>query len=454
MKTRKTYRWSSIIILPFALLLLIGFFTHFTDHVFYPYIGVNWLCLLLAAFYILGPWGKLRLDDADNPGKKYSLPRWLGLIFLLQLSMLMVYVGIYALCFNLLPVNNGAVSLTNTLATVWQQWIIYPWGIVAMLAVSLALNCYIQKEDAFISNVLAPLLKNKHDSLVTHISQLCIRNATLAGLSITFGFYLMIVAVLLTHNHTAMIPQGQKTSAFITALVMAVFGFLPFVKHGIAKLMRRQIPSILGICAIIVIGALIFLLLCVIFSTINVASNASGKPLYYDTLLKLGHKNVWMLLTVNWWLAFTPICGIIIGYISKGYTIRSCLIATLIGPALISFAPHFHYWMPHWLLIMFILVGFIIFFGILTQKNIRSMLVIGYIPKGGKYKARDYHFFFRRVFRFSGFTIYFYLPIGVMYLALASYVTGIFSCVVLGLVAISFVVALAKRDFGNMPDNT
>ena len=120
MKTRKTYRWSSIIILPFALLLLIGFFTHFTDHVFYPYIGVNWLCLLLAAFYILGPWGKLRLDDAENPGKKYSLPRWLGLIFLLQLSMLMVYVGIYALCFNLLPVNNGDVSLTHTLATVWQ----------------------------------------------------------------------------------------------------------------------------------------------------------------------------------------------------------------------------------------------------------------------------------------------------------------------------------------------
>ncbi|MDF1654740.1 MAG: BCCT family transporter [Coxiellaceae bacterium] len=452
MKTRKTYRWAMFVILPICFLFIIAFFTQATKALFYPYMIVNWIALAIAVFFIFSPWGNVRLECTENPGKMHSLTRLLGLIFLLQLSMLMMYVGLYTFTFDLLPVNSGSVSLTQVFATMWQKWVIFPWGIVAMLATSLAFICYNDKRDAFISTALMPLFNNKHNSLTTHVIQFCIRNATIVGIVLTLGIYMMIVAVLLTHDNPGMIPTGQNTPAFVTAIVLLVFAFLPPIKYATKRLMRRRVPSILGLCAMILIGALVILICSAVFSTITVQSAPSKHPLYYDTLIKIGREHVWLLLTTNWFLLLTPISAIIIGYWSRGYTVRSCLIATLIGPAIISFTPHFHYWMPAWLKLVFIFAGFLIFFMILTQKNIRSMLVLSYIPKNGIYKARDYHFFFRRVFRFTAAIPYFYLPIGIMFIALMAYFAGILTCIILGLAAISFIIALATRDLKAKPD--
>ncbi len=446
MKTRKTYKWSTYVILPIVIIAIFVFFTQATKYVFYPYMAVNWITLATAVFFIFSPWGSIRLDDDTNPGKKLSVIRWLLTIVLLELSMLLIYIGLYTFCYHLFPVHNGPVSLTQTLITIWQKWVIYPWGAVGMLAISLAFVCYNNKEDAFVSSTIVPLLKNKNDSLTTHNLQFNVRNSIMSGIAVTFGLYLMLIAVLLSHNHPNLIPHGLTTPAFVTALIMAVFAFLPFIKMAERKLLRRGIPTILGICTMLVLGALVLLVFSALFSTITVTQKGYHNPLYYKSLISLGHNGIWLLFTVNWWLIMVPVAATVIGYLSKGYSIRSTLLATMVGPALMSMAPHFHYYIPHTLLLVLIFVGFIIFFGIITTKNIRGMIALGAIPKQGKYKSRDYHFFYRRTFRYAASIPYFYLPIGIMYVALLMYTVGILACIVLVLAAISFIVAIAKRD--------
>lgn len=444
MKTRKTYRYMSFIILPIVVILMVLFFSKAPQFLFYPYIGVNWVALLTVAFFILSPWGNIRLQSKDNPGKLYSLSGWWLRVALLQISLTLVYIGLYTFCYRILPIHNGNVSLSMTLDTLWKHWLVYPWGIVTIVTIALAYTAYNLKRNAFVSSTVESLLHNKDDSLITHLVGICPRNAIVAAVSMTFGLYALLIACMLVSGHTNLIAQGMKTNTFVVALLMLVFAILPFVKSGIRRLMRRQIPSIIGIVSLLMILAVVVLILSGVINSIPLPNQKQSSPIYYNDLMKLGYQNIWLLFSTNWWLAYTPICALIIGRISKGYSIRTVALGILIGPAIIAAIPHIHTWLSPLLLMILIGAGFLIFFGMLSLKQNRSMLVHQHIPKNGVYKSRDYHFFFRRVFRFSCIAVYFYLPIGIMYIALMLYFAATLSVVVYLLTAISVVMAVIK----------
>lgn len=424
---------------------LMAFFTHLQPFLFYPYMGVNWLCLATAAFCVLSPWGGVVIDDEQSPGKLYGLFGWWLRIFLMQLSLILVYIGLHTLAYKALPVSNGQVDLTDTLKTIWQHWALYPWGAVAMMTIAMSFTAYNQRRNAFVSSTAQDLLHNKDDSLLTHLLGICSRNALVAALSTTFGLYMLFAACLLVQGHTKAIATGLNTPAFIVALLMLVVAILPFTKSGVSRLMRRQIPSILGIVALILIGAIIVLILSGIAQSIEFGPSKQNNPIFYNDLKQLGPDGIWMLFSANWWLAFTPVCAFLIGRISKGYSVRMIIIGTLIGPAALAAAPHFHYWLNPVLLLVLIWAGFLLFFGLLSLDRNRSMLVQIYLPKLGRFKSRDYHYFFRRVFRFAAASIYLYLPIGIMYLALMMYISGVLNCVVMALASISFIIAIFTK---------
>lgn len=444
MKTRKTYRYMSFIILPIVVALMVLFFTKGQAYLFYPYKIVNWVTLAVIAFFILSPWGNVRLQSDDNTGKLYTLSGWWLRVALLQLSLTLVYIGLYVFSYRILPIHNGSVALNPTLNTMWKHWLIYPWGIVAICSISLAYIAYNLKRNAFFSSTVEALLKNKDDSLVTHLVGICPRNAIVASLAMTFGLYALLIACVLVSGHTNLIAQGMKTNTFVVALMMLILAILPFTKSGIKRLMRRQIPSIIGIVSLLMILAVIVLILSGIINSIPLPTQKQQPPIFYKDLMQLGYQKIWLLLSANWWMGYTPICALVIGRISKGYSIRTVALGVLIGPAIIAAIPHFHTWINPLMLLILVGVGFLLFFGMLGLKQNRSMLAHQHIPKNGLYKSRDYHFFFRRVFRFACVGIYFYLPIGIMYIAVMLFFASTISCVVYLLIAISTAAGIVQ----------
>ena len=158
MKTRKTYGYMSFILLPIVLFASLALFKHFPSYLLYPYRAVNALYLFIAVFLVLTPWGSLRIDDEQSPGKHFAPISLWARISLLQISLCLVFFAMHTLIFKSLPVHTSYIALTPTITTFWQKWLLYPWSIIASTAAGLAYTCYNLRESAFISNLTQTFL--------------------------------------------------------------------------------------------------------------------------------------------------------------------------------------------------------------------------------------------------------------------------------------------------------
>jgi choline-glycine betaine transporter len=412
-----------------------------------PFQYFGWLSLILCAVVFVMPWGR-RVLESDTPATKRPFWQWIGLVLALQASLLCVFLGTHYFIFDVLPVAQKPFALHMTLHSLWWQWGLFPWGFIALLAVHYAYVAFNKKQDAYLPRSLYPLFKFKDNSLFARILQVTVRNAITLVLGLSFAIIGMWTAQLLADNSTLTISHGMNTTSFLTAIAIFLITFLPPVKRGIAKLVRRRIPGIMGIIAICAVMGVAILLFSTLFSTIPNAN--SGTPNYkiLHELQHLGSKNLWLLFSVSWWTAWTPICATFIAYFSRGRSIRACILACIIPPALFIIALHvmidqlhLSLSLPHTLIYLLSAIGFITLILIITKRKTQGLLVYSYVPNNGTLKYRDHHLLYRRAFQIAAAIIYLYLPAGLPFVV---YMMIIALLPVNGLIILS-VIALVKR---------
>ena len=125
----------------FALIgiIIFLFFMPLIPKVFYG----HWIFLLVALVFCLLPSSKTSFGKA----RQYSPLRWISLIFLMQVSVLFLHLGIFQQAYSAELVHYG----------------LFPWGFVAILASAFAGVAYLRQENAFANALLSPLVKSSVD---------------------------------------------------------------------------------------------------------------------------------------------------------------------------------------------------------------------------------------------------------------------------------------------------
>jgi choline-glycine betaine transporter len=148
-------------------------------------------------------------------------------------------------------------------------------------------------------------------------------------------------------------------------------------------------------------------------------------PHYVSLLLQQQWLANWHLFTIFWWLTCTPILAVFIARLSRGYSWRATIIATLALPIIIALAllwqPFFHVLnamdnMPSWLAVLISVAGLLIFIVFIARKQMFSSVMHTYLPRVDTIKYRNPDRFINHVLQFTTIMLCIYLATGILLL--------------------------------------
>ncbi|OGT52835.1 MAG: hypothetical protein A3F17_05440 [Gammaproteobacteria bacterium RIFCSPHIGHO2_12_FULL_41_15] len=410
---------------------------------------LSWLIILLI---IASPLGSYRLGSSTKEYPRYAPLSWLLRIIGIELSLIAVFWGVTYVSGLVSPVLTSphVALLTQTWKDILLPMGFFPWASIALVSAAFAYHSYCRHQDTDMSTTLYPLLPLKTKDTLSIISNNTVRALTLLILASTLVFMSLLLTSLFVPEHVLM----SFTGFHMTSLVVLFILLVSVVNKRFRQKIYTQIvekktsPSVVfGFFTLIMALTLIVMLL--FFG--NLHTTSIKMPHVIQVLFNQGWINNWHLFAILWWLAWIPMVGIDIAYVSRGYTVRAVLITTLIIPLLIGTGLFFipdassHPIAIHpilWpILIAASLAGFCYCLVTLASSARFELLARTYLPADRiKYHAQDR--FITRLLQTSVLLLYVYLPAGIIGLNILFFIAALIPTVLFLLVPVALLMAL------------
>lgn len=382
----------------------IGFFLI----LFLPYaVGFSFkahiLFLILAILLIFTPWANRRIpiDETNPTQKRLPFAKSLGLTWLLTISLILAFYSISHLAGHTLPIGTKPLPLFEfTLPILWRDWGIFPWGIYALMAVSLSYIGYIRKQPGNMSTLVRPIVKNSIGDTISLTADV----VTKLGISLSLGCTLGLIAmecVGLIHQSLAFpMAYGPRIDVFLLILLVLQGSKGDFLEKRLGWLIKRRVPVL-----IIVSGFLLLLIFGILISGMLLAWSAPIFTPGLSRLLSFSPEDwpiIWILFSAIWWLGWAPVVAATFAYLWRGYTIRTLMVSTLLLPIT---AGVFIYLYPHWRLnenfnnslwnILPALLSAAIMMGLFLRINTIAYVWKGMLPTERQYRQNPKTFLIR-----------------------------------------------------------
>jgi glycine betaine transporter len=400
----------------------------------------HWLILFLALLLIFLPVGSYRLGKA-NESPRLKWPVWLSLIFMLQIS---AYLLFYLFCY-VLDVN-AIKPPVDIMKILYWNWGLFPWGMYALVAISLAFISFREQKIGMISIALQPLFKNTIDDAVGVSGDSYARVSIIFSLCSTLSFICLALIIFVAKTYGFPIVSGLKISTmlFVSSLISIIY--LPEYQKWMYRILSYNLPLILVIPAFILLLAIVVLFFALLFHF----ASAYLPLLNFQTPL-FSDKNIrpyFIIYSGVWWIIWTPLLAASMAYISQGYRIRTVVMGILALPVLISFAigMHWNLSVMHspWAGLILAGLSLIILFSFFLRKKNLTYLMRVVLPKSQTIKPRSPIHYLRNLLQFIVLLVLAYLIGGISLLSIFSFLAGLPT----GIVMIYVCVSLYKKIMG------
>ncbi|QQK77064.1 BCCT family transporter [Salicibibacter cibarius] len=346
------FYWSAGIIL---LLVIVGFFVPdslemitaqtqaFISSVFgWYYLIIVSLFVLVCLFFIVSPYGKLKLGkDEDKP--EFNMPTWFALLFSAGMGTGLLFWGAAE------PISHYAIdsptaepgseeAFLESMRFTFFHWGLHAWGIYAIVALCLGYFKFRKDASGTISSALSPLMDA--DGVIGKTVNVIGVVATVTGIATTLGFG----AVQINGGITFLTGIGESFLFQFVIIVVVTVLYLISAFTGIQKGIRY-----LSNVNMILAGILLLFVIIVgpTLDAMNIFTNTLGQ--YIQTLPEMSLRitptdpdardwiNDWTIFYWAWWMAWSPYVGTFVARVSKGRTLRQFMIGVLFVPSLIGF---------------------------------------------------------------------------------------------------------------------
>lgn len=228
-------------------------------------------------------------------------------------------------------------SISSAMAATFFHWGLHPWGIYALLGLSLAFFAYNKNLPLSLRSVFYPLLKDRIFGRTGDIIDILAVLACMFGLATSLGLGVQQINSGL--NYLIQLPENVyiQVALIIVITLMAMGSILAGIHGGIRFL------SVLNIRLAALFMVLVFLL-GPSFYILRVFMNGLG--LYLSDFLQASFslsfnetswQGDWTIFYLAWWISWSPFVGMFIARMSRGRTVREFILAVLIIPSLLSF---------------------------------------------------------------------------------------------------------------------
>ncbi|MFB4211916.1 BCCT family transporter [Shouchella sp. JSM 1781072] len=306
------------------------------------YLIVVTIFLLVCLFFVVSPFGKLRLGKEDDR-PEYGYLTWFAFLFSAGLGVGLLFFGAaepiahYAIEAPTADENTGQAAL-ESLKYVFLHWGFHGWAIYAIVAICLAYFNFRKDMPGLISATLSPLINPKGfwGQMIDVIAIV----ATLSGIATTLGFG----AAQMNGGISFLTEFPNSFGLQLVIIIVITVLFLISASTGLDKGIR--ILSSMNM-VLVMLMLLFFMIFGASLYSLNLFTNTLGQ--YIQSLPELSfniapnsseHRewiNAWTLFYWAWWMAWSPYVGTFIARVSRGRTLREFVIGVLLVPPIVGF---------------------------------------------------------------------------------------------------------------------
>ncbi|MFW6054410.1 MAG: BCCT family transporter [Thermodesulfobacteriota bacterium] len=303
-------------------------------------LAVN-LYLFLVIYLAFSKYGTIRLGG-KNAVPDFSRLSWFAMLFSAGMGIGILFWSVAEPVYHFMDPPYGGGSPGDKASTAMKisflHWGLHPWGIYALVGMSLAFFTFNRKLPLAVRSIFYPLLGNKVYGFWGDLIDVLAVLSTLFGLATSLGFGVQQVNAGL--NHLFKIPDTQSMQVLLVALITlgATLSVVSGLDHGVKRLSQMNINlGGLLLVFLLILGPSLLILDGFVQNTGAYLEDFFKTSFWTENYRDSTWQNSWTVFYWAWWISWSPFVGMFIARISKGRTVREFVLSVLIIPSLLTF---------------------------------------------------------------------------------------------------------------------
>ena len=313
------------------------------SHAGWLYLLIVFLTLVFLVYLAFGPLARLRIGGADAE-PEFSSVTWLAMLFAAGMGIGLVFWGAAEPVSHLMfpPENlpDGTPQAARAaMRYTFFHWGLHPWAIYALMGLAIAWFQYNRKGRGLISDLLQPLIGERHRGWIGRVVNIIAVVATAIGVATTLGFGTMQISAGIGRVFGLPSGLGMQLTVIGVCFVLYMASSASGVDRGIKWLSSFN----LGLAAVLMLAVALLGPTGFIFETFTTSLGG-----YLDHLVEMsltmtpftGHSWVadWTIFYWAWWISWSPFVGAFIARVSYGRSVREFILGVVTVPSLLGFA--------------------------------------------------------------------------------------------------------------------
>ncbi|MGK7378121.1 BCCT family transporter [Planococcus sp. 1R117A] len=295
----------------------------------------TFLGFLLLIFVAFSKFGKIRLGNA---APEYTTFKWVSMMIACGLGSATVYWAFIEWAYYIGTPGLGIEANSQRAFEMAVPYTMFHWGfsawtLYALVGLPVCYHLYVRKNKGLsLSAVISSITGLKQNGIIGRIIDVMFIFICFGGLSITLGVSVPLVSHVL--SEVIGITPSFSMNIFLILFISIIYSLSSYIglKKGMATLSNWTIKLAIIFCiGILILGPTIFI--------ISNSTNALGlmlqnfvqMSLFTDPIGKSGFPESWTIFYWLYWITYAPFTGIFIAKVSKGRTIRSVIVNTLVS---------------------------------------------------------------------------------------------------------------------------
>lgn len=298
--------------------------------------------VLLLAFVATSKYGNIRLG---NEQPEHSNFRWISMMIACGLGSATVYWAFVEWAYYIgspgLGIEPGSQkAFEMSLPYNMFHWGVSAWTLYALVGVPVCYHLYVRKNTGLsLSSIISSITGIKQNGILGRLIDVAFIFICFGGLSITLGVSVPLVNNVL--SSVLGIEPSFKMNIVLILIISVIYSLSSYI--GLKKGMSNIANFTTKLAIILCVGALIagptFFIIANITNSLGLMiQNFVQMSLFTDPIGKSGFPQSWTIFYWLYWITYAPFTGIFIAKVSKGRTIRSVIINTLVSGSVGCFA--------------------------------------------------------------------------------------------------------------------
>ncbi len=291
--------------------------------------------IILLVGIAFSKYGKIKLGEGEP---EFSTFKWVAMMMSCGLGSATCYWAFIEWAYYIETPGLGITSESQQAYEMSVSYTMFHWGfsawtLYALVALPMCYHFYVRKNKGLsLSAIISSITGIKQNGVVGRIIDIIFLFICFGALSITLGVSVPLVTDVLCS--VLGVESSFWMNIVIILILSVIYSFSSYIglQKGMSKISDMNVKLVIFFTlAVLVVGPTFFMIDNTTQSLGMMLQNFIQMSTFTDPIGQSGFPQAWTIFYWFYWITYAPFTGIFIAKVSKGRTIRSVIINTLVS---------------------------------------------------------------------------------------------------------------------------